>query len=297
MRVLVTGANGFVGKNLVPQLSTNRNFEIIASDTTPGQSTPSVKFIPLDITDEAATLAALRDTDVVVHLAAHQLVPSLADPRLNAKVNVLGMLNILEAARKSDIEKIIFTSASSIIGDVLYNPVDEKHPCHPKTPYGITKFACEQYLEKNNNLFSINYLVFRFFNIYGPHQLDGIVPSTYRKITAGSEVEIFGDGKQMRDFVFIRDLGAIFAKAISTDVKNLLLNIGTGRGTTIAKLVELAGRILQKQPKLKFNPPRPGEIQNFVASTDLLRKTFGNVPDTGLEEGLKVTLAWLQRVR
>lgn len=294
IRILVTGANGFVGKNIVPQLSIHEDLQVTASDVTSAKATSKVAFVPLDITNDTATLQALRGIDIVVHLATHQLLPSLKDPLSNAKVNILGLLNILEAARKTGTKKIIFTSASSIIGDVSYSPVDEKHPCHPKTPYAVTKLASEQYLEMYKNLFGIDYLIFRFFNIYGPYQLDGIIPNTYRKISTGAEIDIFGDGRQMRDFVFIHDIGEIFARAILSDIKNLIVNIGTGKGTTIIELVELAGRILGKRTKLKMNPARPGEIQNFVANTDLLRSTFGLVPNTSIEKGLMATFEWLR---
>lgn len=297
MRVLVTGADGFVGKNLIPQLSTSNDLEVVATDIIPSVSGPNASFNLLDVTDEFAVLSSLRDIDVVAHLATHQLVPSLSDPRLNAKVNILGMLNILEAARKTNVKRVVFSSASSIVGDVLYNPVDEKHPCNPKTPYGVTKLACEHYLKVYQRLFGLDYLIFRFFNIYGPHQIGGLIPSAYQKITEMKEFDIYGNGKQMRDYVYVGDLGGLFLRAILKDVKNVTLNVGTGLGLNVLDIVELAGRILGKKPKLRFNPPRPGEIENFVASTDAIKAALGIVPSTPVEEGLKRTFDWLAHGR
>jgi len=293
MRVLVTGASGFVGRNLVPQLSANPKIEVTASDTVSSASDPNVSF--LDVTDDAATSKALRGIDVVVHLATHQLVPSLSDPRQNAKVNIIGMLNILEGARVANVRKVIFTSASSIVGEVSYNPVDEKHPCEPRTPYGVSKLACEHYLKTYQRLFGLDYVIFRVFNIYGPHQRDGVIPSIYHKINNDLEVDIYGDGGQMRDFVFIGDIGEIFAEAIVGEIKNLTVNIGTGKGVTILDLAKLAWKIIGKDPKLKFHPPRPGEIQNFVADTRLLKSAFGITPQTDIEEGLHRTFDWLAK--
>lgn len=293
MRIIVTGANGFVGKNLAPRLADHEELEVTATDVQPGEFGPNAEFRFLDVTDESAVLSALRDVDVIVHLAAHQLVPSLSDPRLNAKVNIMGMLNILEGARKTKVRKVIFSSASSIIGDVLYNPVDEKHPCNPKTPYGVTKLACEQYLRMYQSLFGVNYVIFRFFNIYGPHQLEGLIPSIYRKISSGAAIDVYGDGKQVRDYVYVEDLGDIFAKSILKDVKNVTLNVGTGKGLDVLEVVELASKILEKRPNLKFNPARPGEIQNFVANPEMIKTTLGIVPSTGAEEGMRRTFAWL----
>jgi UDP-glucose 4-epimerase len=297
MRVLITGAHGFVGKNLIPQLSTSNELEVVATDIIPSESGPNASFNLLDVTDEFAVLSSLRDIDVVVHLATHQLVPSLSDPRLNAKVNILGMLNILEAARKTNVKRVVFSSASSIVGDVLYNPVDEKHPCNPKTPYGVTKLACEHYLKVYQRLFGLDYLIFRFFNIYGPHQIRGLIPSVYQKITEMKEFDIYGNGKQMRDYVYVGDLGGLFLRGILKDVKNMTLNVGTGLGLNVLDIVDLAGRILGKRPKLRFNPPRPGEIGNFVASTDAIKTALGIVPSTPVEEGLKRTFDWLARGR
>lgn len=289
----MTGAAGFVGRNLVAGLSSNKEIELHATDVRRDVAVPSTNVSFLDVSDSAAVFSALIDADIVVHLATHPLVPSLSDPELNARVNIMGMLNILEAARKTKIKKVIFSSASSIIGDVLHNPVDEKHPCNPKTPYAVTKLACEHYLKVYQNLFGLDYVVFRFFNIYGPYQPEGLIPSIYRKIMARADIDVYGDGKQMRDYVYVHDLNPIFEKAILGSVRNVILNAGTGKGSTVLEVIELAGKILQRQPKMKFNPPRPGEIQNFVASTDMLRAELGMVPTTSIEDGLSRTFGWL----
>jgi UDP-glucose 4-epimerase len=292
MRALVTGANGFVGRNLVPQLLESGKITVVSTDVTPPPN-PTVSFRHLDVTDIESVREGLRDIDVVLHLATHQLVPSLSDPLLNARINIIGLLNILESARKRDVKKVIFTSASSIVGDVEYNPVDEKHPCHPKTPYAVSKLACEHYLQTYQKLFGIDFVIFRFFNIYGPHQLDGVVPSTYRKIVSQQEVEVYGDGRQTRDFVYVEDLGQIFLKAITGEVKNVTLNVGTGIGATITDLISIAEQLLNSKARIKFLPPRPGEIQNFVASTDLIKATLGSAPSTSMESGLRRTFDWL----
>ena len=205
------------------------------------------------------------------------------------------MLNILQACRKNNIKKIIFTSASSLIGEPQSFKVSENHTTTPKTAYGITKLASEHYLRLFQELYGINFIVFRFFNIYGSYQKNGLVPSLYQKITSNQPVTIFGDGKQLRDFVYITDVLPFFEKAISNDsVNNSIYNIGTGIGTTISEVITLMSNTLGIEPKVQLQPVRKGEIGNFIADTTKLEKSFGQVPNTTVKIGLEKTIEWLR---
>jgi len=290
LKIAVFGAEGFVGKNVVNGLQ--KNFEIIPSDILNKSNHENYK--KADITNFQEVSRVVKDCDAIVHLAAHQLGPSLKEPILNANINIIGTLNILQAAKEESINKVIFSSASSVVGEVKQSPVDEEHPCIPKTPYGAAKLACENYLRVFHEIYGINYLIFRFFNIYGPHQVIGIIPNTITSIKTGLPVEITGGGSQTRDFVFIEDFIPILEKAIKNQIKNTIVNFGTGYGTSIIEVIKLIGKVLGLEPKILWQPASKGEISNFVADTKKLKNLLGKVPTTSLEEGLQKTIEYMQ---
>ena len=292
MRVLVLGAAGFVGRNILVGLK-DSEFEIISSDIVDLDS--NTRHIKVNITDLEDIKKIVNGVDIVVHLAVHSLTASFKDSLMNANVNIMGTLNILEAARLSNVKKVIFTSASSIIGNVDYSPVDESHSCTPKTPYAITKLAAEHYLRIYQELYGLNYVIFRFFNIYGPYQTEGLIPILHKRLSSKQPIDIYGAGSQIRDYVFIKDVVPFFHRAINDEsVKNMLLNIGTGKGTSVIEIVNTAAKILDVKPNMNFQPARKGEIDNYIADVNLLKSVFGKVPSTTVEDGLKDTFAWLK---
>jgi len=292
LRVLVLGAAGFVGRNILVGLK-DSEFEIISSDIVDLDS--NTRHIKVNITDLEDIKKIVNGVDIVVHLAVHSLTASFKDSLMNANVNIMGTLNILEAARLSNVKKVIFTSASSIIGNVDYSPVDESHSCTPKTPYAITKLAAEHYLRIYQELYGLNYVIFRFFNIYGPYQTEGLIPILHKRLSSKQPIDIYGGGSQIRDYVFIKDVVPFFHRAINDEsVKNMLLNIGTGKGTSVIEIVNTAAKILDVKPNMNFQPARKGEIDNYIADVNLLKSVFGKVPSTTVEDGLKDTFAWLK---
>ena len=296
MRIAVFGASGFVGRNVVEALK-EVNMVIVASDIKEMDSeVEGVDFVRADLLNYDEVACVVKGADIVIHLAASPLPVSLEKPKTNARINIEGTLNIMDAARKHNIDKIIFSSASSLVGEVKYNPVDEKHPCNPKTPYAVAKYCIEHYLRVYQELYGLNYLIFRFFNIYGPWQYPesgGLIPMVYKKLTTEGSFNVFGDGSQTRDFVYVEDVAEFYLKAIKRDIKNEIVNLGTGKGTTIKEIVEIAGEILGTVPKINYLPPRSGEIDNFVADTKKLSKLFGSVPETDIKIGLGKTFEWL----
>jgi len=297
MKVAVFGASGFVGINVVNAFQ-QAGIEVVASDI---RESPQItaEFKPADLLDYDQVAGVVKGSDMVVHLAASPLPVSIEKPRLNARINIEGSLNVMDAAREHGVKKIIFSSASSLVGEVKYNPVDEKHPATPKTPYGVAKYAIEHYLRVYQELYGLNYLIFRFYNIYGPWQYPesgALIPMVYRKLKDEGSFNVFGNGKQARDFIYVGDLADFYVKAVRKDVKNEVVNLGTGKGTTIKEVVEIAGEILGIEPKINYLPQRPGEIDNFVADTRKLRELFSEVPDTSLDKGLQKTFDWLRAI-
>jgi UDP-glucose 4-epimerase len=282
LKIAVFGSEGFVGKNVVKGLE--KKFEIIPSDVI---DSTQPHYIKADITNPQEVSKVIDGCDVVVHLAAHQLGPSMTQPILNASINIIGTLNILQAAKEESVKKVIFSSASSVVGMVKQNPVKEDHPCEPKTPYAVAKLSCENYCRVFNEVFGIDYLIFRFFNIYGPYQINGIIPNTITSIKSRAPIKITGDGSQTRDFVYIGDFIPILEKAISGEAKNSIVNFGTGHGISILEVVKMIGKVLGVEPNISWQPASKGEISNFVADTKKLENLFGITPQTSLKEGLR----------
>lgn len=290
MKILIIGSEGFVGKNLVKGLS--EKHDIYTSDQL---DSTHQNYSKCDITNYDSVEKIVRDVDAVIHLAAHSLVSSLDGSITNARVNIIGLLNLLESCRKNSIHKVIFTSASSLVGEPKSFHVNEDHPPKPKTAYGITKLTSEHYLRLYHELYDMNYTVFRFFNIYGPFQKNGLIPSIFNKIQNNESITIFGKGDQVRDYVYIEDILPFFEQAASSEIgKNKVLNMGTGNGTTILEIVKNISEILKIEPKIEYQPVRPGEIGNFVADTTLLHETFGKIPSTDVKTGLRQTIDWLK---
>ncbi len=291
MKILILGSEGFVGNNLVDGLS--KNHEIYCADMV--SESNHKNYSQFNVIDSESVMKTVQNVDVVIDLVAHSLVSSIEGPTKNAEVNIIGLLNILEACRINNIKKLIFTSASSLVGEPKTFHVNENHVPLPKTAYGITKLTSEHYLRLYSELYGLDYVIFRFFNIYGPHQKNGLIPTLYNRILNNQPLTIFGEGDQVRDYVFIEDIVNFFEKAcISNIAKNSIFNMGTGNGTTIKEIINFLTKILQINPKIEFKPIRPGEIGNFVANTDLLKKTFNSIPNTLVENGLRKTISWLK---
>jgi len=293
MKVLILGSEGFVGNNLVEGLS--KNHQVFCADLIPTSNHSN--YSEFDITNPLSVDKIVKDVDVVIDLAAHSLVSSLDGTIDNAKVNILGLLNVLESCRKNGIKKIIFTSASSIIGIPNSEKVSETHPAYPKTAYGITKLVSEHYLRLYNELYGINYVIFRFFNIYGPYQKNGLIPTLYNRIINDEPLTVFGKGDQIRDYVFIEDIISFFDEAISSSqTDNKIFNMGTGKGTTIKEIIKILAKTLETNPKIDFQSERPGEIGNFVADTSQLNFNFQKTPSTPVDVGIKKTIEWLKKL-
>ena len=285
------GSEGFVGNNLVQELSSKN--DVFCADIFDNSN--HQHYQQCDVTNFDNVLNVVNDVDVVIDLVAHSLVSSIDGPITNAKINIMGLLNILESCRKNDVKKIIFTSASSMIGIPQTSNVSETHPASPQTAYGITKLTSEHYLRLYQEMYGLNYTVFRFFNIYGPHQKNGLIPTLYYRIKNNEPLTVFGKGDQIRDYVFIQDVIPFFQKACESDItNNTIFNMGTGIGNTILEVIKQLSEITGIDPSIEYKPERPGEIGNFVADTKLLSATFGDVPKTLLHDGLTNTVNWLE---
>jgi len=294
MKATVIGASGFVGQNLVEALA-NTDWEITAADLTERKFPKGVRFVKANILNFESIYDALEGADVVVHLAASNLTTSLRNPRFNVEGNIGGTMSILEAIRKHDIRKIIFSSASSVYGIPQYIPVDEKHPYRPTTVYGVCKYSCEHFLRVYHELYDIDYFIFRFTNVYGPKQYTasrGLIPNVLKKLINKEPITIYGDGSQTRDFVYAGDIAEFVFRALEDDVKNDTVNLGSGKDTSIMDIVKISSEFVGTEPKIDFKPQESGERKNFTADLTKLKQLFGKTPQTEIREGLKKTYEW-----
>lgn len=292
LKILVLGSEGFVGNNLVDGLS--ENHEVLCADLV--SDSKHDNYQQFDIKNQESVDNLIQNVDVVIDLVAHSLVSSLDGSVENAKVNIIGLLHVLESCRKNNIKKIIFTSASSLVGVPESEHVSETHLTTPKTAYGITKLTSEHYLRLYNELYDLNYTIFRFFNIYGPYQKNGLIPTLFNRISKNEPLTVFGKGDQIRDYVFIEDIIPFFENAISSsNSNNSIFNMGTGQGTSIKQIIQILSDTMNKDPVIEYKSERPGEIGNFVADSSYLEETFGSKPSTNVETGIKKTIEWLQK--
>ncbi len=297
MKVAVFGASGFVGRNLLDELE-DAGHEAVACDVEELEPPHDrFEFREVDITDEDAVSDAVSDVDAVAHLAAHPLPAGNEDPKRNAEVNVVGSLNVFDAAREHDVDKVFFSSASSLVGEVEEVPVPEDHPATPQSPYGVAKHAVEEYLHVYQELYDLDYLVFRFFNVYGPYQppeSGALIPVVMSRLAQGQGVFVTGDGSQTRDFIYVRDITELVVEGLEGDVANEVVNMGTGRETEILEAIELVSDVVDVDPEIERKPERPDEIDDFYADTTKCSQLFGRTPDTELREGLERTYDWMQ---
>ena len=272
MNILVTGGAGFIGKHLVNDLVRHRH---------------NVASFDLQYGDDL--LKGFSGTfDAIYHLAVLSRPLAQSAPRKAVDVNIKGTINMLEHARKCD-AKVIFTSASSVYGIPNHSPVKEDEPHSPVSVYGATKSAAESLILTYNRLYSIDYLIFRFTNVYGLGQKSTreVIPAFINATKKGEAITITGSGKQSRDFVYMDDVVHFLVRALEEDKKNMIFNLGSGKETTINKLIELVATVTGITPEIISRPVELEERWGFGADITCLRDVFGEVPKTSLEEGLK----------
>jgi UDP-glucose 4-epimerase len=304
-RVIVTGGAGFIGSNIAEELSTE-NEVIIIDDLTTGRieniqhltKQSNVSFIQGSITDLSLLQKAFAGADYIFHQAALASVPmSIDDPLRTNEVNIIGTLNVLVTARDCHVKKIVFASSCAIYGDTPSLPAREEMPLHPLSPYAVTKATGEQYCCVFRHVYGLPTVCLRYFNVYGPRQdpqseYAAVVPKFITAALASKPLTIFGDGKQTRDFVFVKDVVSANVFAAEADATGAF-NIGSGRQTSVTELANLVLKLTGRDVAPLYHPPKAGEIRHSFA--DISRASeFGYSPKHNLEEGIKKTISSLQ---
>lgn len=302
MNVLITGGAGFIGSHLAERLLGADHSVRVLDNLSTGrrENLPAggkLEFIEGDIRDVATVRRAVVGMDAIVHLAAVASVQaSVDDPCGTHATNFDGTLNLLEAARTGGVRRFLYASSAAVYGDNEMLPIDESAVPRPLTPYAADKLAGEYYLQFYARQYSLDTTSFRFFNIFGPRQdpsspYSGVISIFCDRLVKGGTVTVFGDGQQTRDFVYVGDLAALLANALSLrSLAGQVINIGRGQQSSlldlIAVLEELSGKSLSRQ----HAPARTGDIRHSCADISRLRSLLGEVPATELRVGLEALL-------
>lgn len=288
--MLVTGGSGFIGFHLVNRLVEEECGQIIVFDKyihpDKFQSANCLTLIQGEIAEIERLKEIMPGVDYVFHLAVLPLGACTENPRACLEVNVNGIFNVIEAAKDANVEKIVFSSASSVYGDTEQT-MDESHPLNARTIYGASKIAAEYFLRAFHDMYKLNYVILRYMNVYGPGQVGGLIMNTLKRIKGGLLPIIFGDGSQSFDFVYVDDVVTANILAAESDVTDEVFNIGGEEEVTVKDLVftllELTGSDLAPEFKLDEKVP----MQRRVGSSEKARRLLGYAPKVSLREGLE----------
>jgi UDP-glucose 4-epimerase len=306
-RVLVTGGAGFIGSHITDAYLNRGDRVWVLDDLSSGRRenlNPSAQFVHADIGSEEAR-ALIREVrpDIINHHAAQiDVRVSVNDPRLDARINVDGFLNLAEGAREVGTRRFIFVSSGGVVyGEPDVRPTPETYPKRPMSPYGVTKLTGEHYLSYYNQVHGMEYAAVRYSNVYGPrqdpHGEAGVVAIFCNRLLAGEGLTIFGDGEQTRDYVFVRDVVAanLLVSEVPLSYGTLdapAFNVGTGVETSVNRLADALEGVAGLHPGRDYRTARPGELRNSCLETAKLRE-HGWSNQWTLEEGLRETYEFI----
>lgn len=318
LKWLITGGLGFIGLNLLNRITSLEGHSVrIIDNCLVGQlsdywgnskivevedadaldfGTP-VQFIKADIRNSEIAEKIAKDSDVIVHLAANTgIQPSVENPLMDCEINVNGTLNYLEAARINKVRKFIFASSGATVGEVN-PPIHENMPTRPISPYGVSKQAGESYTIAYSRTYDLNSIVLRFSNVYGPgsKRKNSVVAKFIKDQLKGKTIEIFGDGSQSRDFIFVEDLiDAIILAANNDNIPGEIFQISTGVETTIRKLTGIISEKLAARAGIKVMienaAERPGDVIRNFADNSKAERLLGWAPKVSIQDGLELSL-------
>lgn len=325
MNWLITGGCGFIGTNLIKYLVHQGNHCIRIVDnlsvgTTDdlekvcafkykkvedlsnsfGEGEYLVEFIKGDLLDEQLSLKAAQGADVIIHLAANTgVAPSVKDPRFDCITNVIGTLNYLEASRHNQVKRFVLASSGGTVIGECKPPIHEEMVPHPVSPYGASKLAAEGYCSAYFGTFGIETVALRFSNVYGPgsSHKNSVVAKFIRRVLAGNSLEIYGDGTQSRDFIFIDDLvKAIYNAATVPNIGGEVFQIATNQETTVNELAKKLKSVFTalkiENIKIDYTDSKPGEIKRNFSDTSKAQEILNWHHEVELDDGLKQTVIW-----
>lgn len=308
LKILVTGGAGFIGSHLVDALISQGHRVVVFDNLSSGKRSnladvaSRVEFVQGDIRDLDLLIKILSGCDLVYHMAAMVSVDqTVKEPVTSSQINDAGTLNVLEACRKNKVRRFVFSSSSAVYGDAPGLPKHEKMGSKPQSPYAVQKITGENYACIYNELYGVETVCLRYFNVFGPRQdpsspYSGVISIFMNKAASKEPPFIYGDGDQTRDFIFVADV--ILANILAAKIKEaagMAINIGTGRQISINQLWELICRINNIRLLPQYAPCRKGDIKHSVASIETARTILNFSPRYFIEKGLMITNDWYQK--
>jgi UDP-glucose 4-epimerase len=290
--VLVTGGAGFIGSHLVRALVPENEVRVLDDCSTgdPSRLPDRVTFVEGDVRDSAALARAGEGIDLIYHLAANVSVErSVREPVWSNSVNVGGTLAVLEFAREQG-ARVVFASSAAVYGDPAALPVAEADPMDPLSPYGIEKSAGDGYVRRYADLYDVDGVVLRFFNVFGPGQSSeyaGVITAFVENAAAGQPLTVHGDGEQTRDFVHVDDVVRACLLAATTDHVGEAFNVGSGRAVSVNELAETVLEAAGSSAGVVHTDPRPGDIDHSRADIAKARDLLGYEPTVALADGIR----------
>ncbi|MBZ5669414.1 MAG: SDR family oxidoreductase [Acidobacteriia bacterium] len=304
---LVTGGAGFIGSHIVEELVQRGESVRVLDNLSSGRREnlasvqDKVDLRECDIRDLEAIRPVLEGVDYVIHLAALSSVArSIEDPVSTTLVNLNGTLHVLLAARDVQAKRVVMAATAAAYGDNPSLPRVETQMPQPLSPYALTKLAGEYYGQIFHRIFGLEVVALRYFNIFGPRQnpqspYTGVLSKFIVAYLRGQTPTIFGDGEQSRDFTFVTNVvDATLRACLAPAAPGKVINVGTGRGSTLNQTIAFLNQILGVQVTPQYAPPRVGDVRHSTADISLARTTLSYEPRVSLEDGLRRTVAWLR---
>lgn len=304
MRILITGGAGFIGSHIAETYLENDHQVLIVDNFSSGNRSnvpKEAEVVEADVTeDKIADVIESYKPEIVNHQAAQiDVRTSVENPALDAQINIIGSLKLLEAIRKvGTVKKVLFASSGgAAYGEAEIIPTTEDEIVKPISPYGVAKVSVEHYLFYYNQVFGLPYTALRYANVYGPRQNPhgeaGVVSIFYQRILSGKEFIINGEGNQTRDFVFVKDVARANLQATQQDIVGAI-NIGTAKETSINELVTKMAKSIDYAETINHGPAKAGEQMRSCLSFDKAEETLGWQPQVGLDDGLQQTAAFFK---
>jgi UDP-glucose 4-epimerase len=292
-KILVTGGAGFIGSHVVDALISAGAIVSIIDNLSTGRKenlNPTAKFYEMNIADpKVKNVFENENPEIIYHFAFNVLVPKSVENPLLDMDSIAGSLNILINAQKYGAKKIIFSSSGFVYGNTKNLPAKETEPIDPISPYVVSMYAVESYVKFFKKAHNLSYVIFRNAAVYGPGQITGAMADYIRKLRAGQQADIWGNGNKTRDYVFIDDVVSanILALGLSDDYPEPIFNLGSGKETTLNDLYKKIAELLGKEAMPIYHPERSGEQMRYCLDHSKAKKEFGWEPRYSLAEGIK----------
>jgi len=313
IRVLVTGGAGFIGSNLVQALLRRGDAVRVVDDFSTGrkenlrfshmaaEAAARLEIVEGDVGDPDLCASVVRNVDYVLHQAAIPSVPrSVEEPLRTNRVNVDGTLNLLVAARDGGVRRVVFASSSAVYGNAPGFPRKESTAPDPLSPYAVQKLTAENYLRVFYNLYGLETVALRYFNVFGPHQdpeseYAAVIPRFIKALLTGRRPAVYGDGEQSRDFTYVRNVvhGNILAME-AEGAPGKVMNLACGERLTLNTLLDMLRSIMGTDVEAHYTDPRPGDVRHSHADISLAEKILGFQVQVTAEEGLSKTVEYFR---